>query len=73
MTRERHEETYVPFTEGMDPTGAFGAFLRRLEQIGNHHGASQRLVGDKLLERFHALRPEMFDGMAKPWKTEQWI
>ena len=73
MARERHEETPAPPTEGVDPTGAFGTFLRRLEQIGNHHGAAQRSIWDKLLERFRALRPENFDGMTEPWKAKQWI
>ena len=55
MKKERHEETLAQLTEEMIPTGAFGAFLRRLEQIGNHHGASQRPAGDKLPERFRTL------------------
>ena len=73
MARARCEETHAPPTEGMDPIEAFGAFLRRLEQIGNHDGATQRPMRDKLLERFRALRLEKFDGMVEPWKAEQWI
>ena len=65
-----------------DPTGMFEAFVRRLERIGNNNNrnnnqnvnaAPQRQTGDKLLERFRALRPEKFDGMAEPWQAEQWL
>ena len=70
MTRERHEEIPAPPTKGMDPAEAFRTFLRWLEQIGNHHRAAQRPAGDKLLERFRALRLEKFDGMTEPWKAE---
>ena len=30
-------------------------------------------TGDKLLERFRALHPDKFDGMAEPWRAEQWL
>ena len=32
-----------------------------------------RQTGDKLIEQFCALRSDKFDGMAEPWKAEQWL
>ena len=61
----------------MDPTGVFGALLQRLERISNNHGNNQqaalRQTGDKLLERFRALRPDNFDGAGEAWQAEQWL
>ena len=81
--RERHRNG-APIPPGMDPTGVFEAFMQRMEHLGNQNNRPApppivlpppppRQTGDKLLERFRALRPDKFDGMAEPWKAEQWL
>ena len=66
----------------MDPTGLLTALVRRIERasnnVGNNHNnnlpaSPLRQTGDKLLERFRALRPKTFDEMMEPWKAEQWL
>ena len=75
-TRERHRNG-APIPAGMDPTGVFEAFMQRMEHLGNQNNRPPpppivlpppppRQTGDKLLERFRALRPDKFDGMAEP-------
>lgn len=72
-------ESSEPVPDGLDPTGTFERFLQRLERIGSqqaHHCPApppHRPAGDKLLERFRALRPEKFDGVSEPGKAEQWL
>ena len=61
----------------------FKAFVRRIERAsanvknnnnGNHgNGILVRQTGAKLLEKFHGLRPEYFDGFEEPWQAEQWL
>ena len=70
------EHPGAPAPDTLDPTGAFEAFLRRLERIGGNHGnngAPPRQTSDKLLERFRPLRPEKFNGMTDAWQAEQWL
>ena len=79
--RDRHRNG-APFPQGIDPTSVFEAFMQRIEHLGNQNN---RLMPplivlppppprqtDKLLERLHALHPNKFDGMAEPWRVEQW-
>ena len=58
--------------------------MQRMEHLGNQNNRPPplpivlpppplRQTGDKLLERFRALLPDKFDGMAEPWKAEQWL
>ena len=66
-----------------DPTGMFEAFVRRIERAsanvehnnnGNHgNGIPIHQTGAKLLEKFHGLQPEYFDGSEEPWQVEQWL
>ena len=77
-SRTRNGVAPEPIPAEMDPTGLFERLIQRLEHIGERQNAPQyipppRQTGDKLLERFRALRPERFDGMSEPWKAEQWI
>ena len=63
-------ESSEPVPDGLDPTGTFERFLQA------HHCPApppHRPAGDKLLERFRALRPEKFDGVSEPGKAEQWL
>ena len=81
--KERHKNG-SPITRGMDPIGVFEAFMQRMEHLCNQNNRPMplpivllpplpRQFGDKLLERFRALRPNKFNGMAKPWKVKQWL
>ena len=81
--RERHKNREL-IPPGMDPTGVFEAFMQRMEHLGNQSNRPApppivlpppppRQTGDKLLEQFCALRPDKFDGMAKPWRVDQWL
>ena len=56
----------------IDPTGVFGAFIKRLERT-TAGPSNQTFNGDRLLKEFRALRPEKFDGMGEPWKAEEWL
>ena len=81
--RERHKNG-APIPLGMDPTGVFEAFMQRMEYLGSQNNwptpppivlppLPPRQMGDKLLERFYALRLDKFDGMAKSWRVKQWL
>ena len=64
--RRNHNGTPEPLPEVMDPTGVFGTLLQQLERISNNHRNNYQAApcptGDKLLERFRALRPDKYDG-----------
>ena len=69
-----------PIPEVIDPTGLLDILVRRIERAlnnvgnnNNHATHPPRQTGDKLLERFRALRLEKFDGMMEPWRAEQWL
>ena len=58
--------------------------MQRMEHLGNQNQNNHlqppiafhpppRQTGDKLLERFRALRPEKFDGLVDQWRAEQWL
>ena len=66
--------TSNPPLEGVDPIELLEAFIQHIDRVinsinnlgahnNNHNGEQQWQTGDKLLERFRALRPEKFDGM----------
>ena len=74
----------APIPTNIDPTGIFEAFMQRMEHLGNQNQNNHlqppiafhpplRQTGDKLLERFRALRPEKFDGLVDPRRVEQWL
>ena len=76
----RHNRNGAPIPPEIDPTGIFEAFMQRMEHLGNNNNrantqaiAPPRQTGDKLLERFRALRPNRFDGTGEPWRAEQWL
>ena len=68
-----------PIPETIDPTELLDALVRRIKRasnnVGNNNHATHppRQTGDKLLERFRALRPEKFDGMMELQRAEQWL
>ena len=78
--RERHRNR-APFPPSIDPTGVFEAFMQHMEHLGNQNNRPMlppivllppqpRQTGDKLLERFRAVRLDKFDGMAELWRAE---
>ena len=61
----------APIPTNIDPTGIFEAFMQRMEHLGNQNQNNHlqppiafhlppQQTGDKLLERFRALRPVKF-------------
>ena len=63
-----------------DPTSIFEAFVHRIERTsanvknnnnGNHrNGIPVHQTRAKLLEKFHGLQPECFDGFEEPWQAK---
>ena len=73
-TRNSINSQGEPIPPEMDPIIVFEAFAQWMVQLGgtNINIAPVRpLYSSKVLERFRALRPEMFDGMDDPSKAEQ--
>ena len=79
-TRNNINRQGAPIQLEMDPTGVFKAFAQGMVQLDgtiNNHVLSLQPYRSKVLERYRALRPKMFDGMAHFWKEdsdfERWI
>ena len=73
-TRNSRNRQGEPIPPEMDPTGIFEAFAQRMVQLGRTNGNIALIRpphGSKVLERFRALRPEKFDGMDDPSKTDR--
>ena len=82
-TLNKSSEPFDAVPTSTDQTDAFEAFFQRLDRIGNNHrnnnqndtddGAPYRRIGNELLERFHVLQPDKFDGLVKACEAEQWL
>ena len=80
-TRNTSTSRGAPLPPDVDPTGIFEIIIQRMEQMtqnstnrsSHHQYRAPPPPGDKVFERFKALRPEWFDRVREPWIAEQWL